>query len=399
MVNRGGRRRRLVAGLALVLAACASGGGDARSDDGAAGAETDAEQVATPGPPFAVGRRTLELVDASRPTDAVPGHPARPERAIEVQLVYPAAPTDGNGTTGTEPTDDDADGQEEVGTEPTDDDAGGEPTDDDGTAGTEPTDDDAGGQEEAGGGEPGSGRAAVVDAPPAQGRFPLVVLAHGVNGQGDTFVPYGELWAQEGYVVALPTFPLSRSGIGHSPDYANQPADVSFVIDEVLALGGDGDGDGEDPLAGRVDGERVAVAGHSLGSATVLGVGYNSCCVDERVDAVISVSGGGLLYEGGDYTDPRPTPLLLMHGARDGTVPVAAGDSTLDTLGGAGVPVHYVRFAEADHSNLFWGEDGELLNAASLAFLDAELRDEPDALDALAGTVEASGRAELRTSP
>src|ERR671930_612347 len=80
------------------------------------------------------------------------------------------------------------------------------------------------------------GRRTMEDAPPAEGRFPLVVWAHGWNSTGETFLPYAELWARQGYVVALPTFPLSREGVADGDDVQNQPGDVSFVIDQVLAL-------------------------------------------------------------------------------------------------------------------------------------------------------------------
>jgi hypothetical protein len=44
-----------------------------------------------------------------------------------------------------------------------------------------------------------------------------------------------ELWAGAGYVVAAPTFPLTR-GAGRRDRRLCEPAgDVSFVIDELLA--------------------------------------------------------------------------------------------------------------------------------------------------------------------
>jgi dienelactone hydrolase len=352
MVNEFAGRRWVAALLVgvIVVAGCSSGDDSDSSpgSSGSSGSSSDSDgpaEASAPAAeaPFPVGRRTVTLVDDSRPTDAVPaaGIAASGSRTIEVELVYPAA----EGSTGA---DSPAEGSDGAGIDAVE--------------------------------APGS----VEDAPPAEGPFPLVVWAHGFNSRGDVFRPYGERWAREGYVVALPTFPLSREGIGFSDDVQNQPGDVSFVIDEMLGLPGD------DPLAGVADPDHVAVGGHSLGSATTFGVAYNSCCVDDRIDAAISVSGGGLPYEGGDYETMPDTPLLLMHGARDPLVPVAAGDATFENQPG---PVTYVRFTEADHNNLFWGEDGELLDTASLAFLDASLRDAPAALESLPAEVDASGRA------
>lgn len=331
-----GPRRWLALGLGLTLAvaaACSSGG-----DDDAGPRES--APAPAPEPPFAVGRRTMELVDESRPTDAWPqaGVEAAPNRTIETVVVYPAA---GDPDTAADPeAHSDGEGIESV---------------------------------EA----PGS----TVGAPPAEGSFPLVVWAHGWNSTGEAFLPYAELWAREGYVVALPTFPLSREGVANGDDVQNQPGDVSFVIDQVLDLG-------------IADADHIAVAGHSLGSATVFGVVYNSCCADDRIDAAIAVSGGGPIFAGGDYEDSARTPLLLVHGARDTGVPIGVGDATFESRPG---PITYLRFDGADHVNLFWGPDGELFETAVVAFLDDQLKGDPGGMEALPGDVEASGRAVLRT--
>src|SRR5262249_12680727 len=146
----------------------------------------------------------------------------------------------------------------------------------------------------------------ATGAPALAGSFPLVVFAHGFNSQGDDFRGFAERWARQGYVVALPTFPLSRRGGAVSDDYVHQPGDVSFVVDELARMDR-----ARGPLAGAVDTDRLVVAGHSLGSATVFGVAYNSCCIDKRIDGVISVSGGPPAYPGRGYDHhPGPPPLL-----------------------------------------------------------------------------------------
>jgi dienelactone hydrolase len=343
-VTRDTRRAAVAAGAALLViaGACSSSGdaqgGDAQSGD-AQGDGAAPTETTTPDGPFAVGRRTMTLVDASRTTAAVPDKlPERPDRTIEVVVVYPA----------------------------------------EGEAGAEPP------------GEPGAPGASVEDAPPAPGSFPLVVFAHGWNGLGDTFRGFAERWAREGYVVALPTFPLSQRDIAISADLANQPGDVSFVVDELAALADD------DPLAGHVNVEQLAVGGHSLGSATVFGVAYNSCCTDERIDATIPVSGGTLPFEGGTYDGWPTTPMLLVHGAMDEAVPIGAGDAMFEL---AKPPVWYLRPAEAAHSTVFTGEPGRLFNEAMIAFLDAELKGDDAALETVGDEVAASGIAEWRVKP
>ena len=320
-------------------AACSSGGATGAAGEDGGGDAQGGSTTTVPEGPFATGRRTLTLVDTDRTTDEVPGvQPERPDRTLEVEVVYPAT---------------------------------GEP-------GPEPT------------GEPGRAGASVEDAPPAAGAFPLVVFAHGFSGRGDLFAGFAERWAREGYVVALPTFPLSRGGIEIAADVANQPGDVSFVIDELGGL------DGGDPLAGHVDLDHVAVGGHSLGAVTVFGVAYNSCCLDERVDATIPVAGASLPFEGGTYDDRPATPMLLVHGVQDETVPIGVGDAMFDQ---AEAPVWYLRPADGTHSTVFAGAPGRLFNDAMLAFLDAQLRGDDDALDALDAELSANDAAEWRTKP
>ena len=256
-----GMRPVLVALLAgwLALAGCS----DERATDAPPSSATT-EVVASPRlTEYAVGRRSIELVDESRPTAADPkrGWPERPNRTLPVLVLYPAT---GDAPDVTDPVD---------------------------------------------------------DAPPADGTFPLIVFAHGWRGNGPAYEGRIREWARAGYIVAAPTFPLSSGREGVLTDYPNQPGDVSFVIDELLSLPAD------DPLAGHVDAERVVAAGHSLGAITTIGVSLNSCCDDERLDAAIELSGIRWPFPGGAYEDLGQVPFLAVHGAEDRTVDVDGSDS------------------------------------------------------------------------
>ena len=125
----------------------------------------------------------------------------------------------------------------------------------------------------------------------------------------------------------------------------------------------------------------------------MLGAAYNSCCLDERIDATIQVSGGPLPFEGGTYEGDPERPMLLVHGTADETVPIDIGDVVFDTFA---IPIWYLRIEGATHSGVFGGEAGELFDEATLAFLAAELRGDDAALGAMAGEVEASGTADWR---
>ena len=55
-------------------------------------------------------------------------------------------------------------------------------------------------------------RGAWQDASPAEGKFPLILLAHGLAGNHGMWSTLGEFLASHGYVVAAPTF-VSDGGL------------------------------------------------------------------------------------------------------------------------------------------------------------------------------------------
>ena len=197
------------------------------------GGADDSTAGPAPEATFAVGTRFETLVDRSRPTNAIADSEAKPERTFETLVTYPAA------------------------------------------------------------GAPG--RPASPGAPAAPGGpFPLVLFSHGSGVSSPArYELLFNAWAAAGYVIAAPKYPLSSTSLPNaSGDAVNQPADVSFLISEMVRLGADR----TSPYAGLVDGERVAVAGHSLGAATTLGVAFNGCCVDRRIDAGIVMAGGEAFF-------------------------------------------------------------------------------------------------------
>jgi dienelactone hydrolase len=153
----------------------------------------------------------------------------------------------------------------------------------------------------------------VIHYPQSDGPFPLIVLAHGQTGHPNKFTQLTTAWASAGFVVAAPVFPLTNNQITFQTDgdYVNQPADVSFVIDQMLVRSNERSG----PLAGRVDKRHIGVAGLSLGGATVYGIAFNGCCRDRRIDAALVMAGILLPYDGA-YEFPS-LPLLIIHGNSD----------------------------------------------------------------------------------
>lgn len=155
--------------------------------------------------------------------------------------------------------------------------------------------------------------------PDGPGPYPLVVQAHGFDGHPRKFTQLATAWAEAGYVVAVPAFPLTndRSGAPNVVgDYVNQPADVAFVIDEVLRLSTGG----HPVLGGRVDEARIGVSGLSLGGSTIYGLAFNDCCRDDRVDAVALMSTLPLPYADDRYVF-EGAPMLFLQISDDPVVP------------------------------------------------------------------------------
>jgi predicted dienelactone hydrolase len=320
----------LVGLLGLVATACSTSTKVPAAAPPIADVTTTTAVVAEPDD-FAVGRRTVELVDTSRGTDADPGRdrPAEADRTLSVLLLYPA---DGPVTTPTE---------------------------------------------------------VIDEAIPAEGEFPLVVFSHGWTATGPAYEGRIREWARAGYVVAAPTFPLSSGPGGQLADYANQPGDVSFVIDQLLDLPDD------DPLAGHLDPDQVGAAGHSLGAITTLGVSLNSCCADARLDAAVELSGVRLPFAGGQYDDLARVPFLAVHGGADRVLQVNGSDTLFAEAPG---PAYYLRLPDAGHSD-FLASAGPLVDEVVVAFLDRYLKGDDEPLAAVPEAVAASGVATFEEKP
>ena len=135
---------------------------------------------------------------------------------------------------------------------------------------------------------------------------PLIVFGHGMWGHPRKFTQLFARWVEAGYVVAAPAFPHTNDE--NPPPYliedvANQPADVSFVLDELLARG-------------LGDARRVGVGGYSLGAETALAVALHPRHADPRIRAVVAVA-GALFHPDFAADVLRPLPLLLIHGMED----------------------------------------------------------------------------------
>ena len=161
-----------------------------------------------------------------------------------------------------------------------------------------------------------AGGSPKTNAPAAAGRYPLILFSHGFTSLPASYAAGTTRLAAAGFVVAAPAYPGTSANANpfNAADLVNQPADASFVITEVLKL----DTRAGDLLAGHLDGQHIAAAGHSGGGYTTAGL--LGSARDSRLDAAVIIAGGML----GGYTGPK-TPTLFVHGDQDPTVPYSTG--------------------------------------------------------------------------
>jgi dienelactone hydrolase len=129
---------------------------------------------------------------------------------------------------------------------------------------------------------------AYRDVPSAEGGpWPLTIYSHGAGGYRKVSTFNNTHLASWGFVVAsvdhLERGLLARNGLLDLPDRpGGSAADVSLTIDMLVAAD-------DAILGGLVDGEQVAIMGHSAGGGTVLG----TAATDERIDTLIFWASSG----------------------------------------------------------------------------------------------------------
>jgi pimeloyl-ACP methyl ester carboxylesterase len=108
-----------------------------------------------------------------------------------------------------------------------------------------------------------------VSAPTTGHHLPVIVFSHGFSQSMDSYAPLVDFWAGHGFVVVQPTHLDSRT-LNLAPDDPRTPLiwriradDLTRTLDQLGAIEGAVPG-----LAGRVDHDRIAVAGHSWGAQT-----------------------------------------------------------------------------------------------------------------------------------
>jgi len=157
----------------------------------------------------------------------------------------------------------------------------------------------------------------------------VLVFSHGLYGSKDGYQPLARFYASHGYVVLQANHPDSlQLGMKERKKaiavaWRARPADVSFLLDSFGAIG-----KAVPALEGRLDPQRVAVAGHSFGAHTsqlISGVtleapfgGRPYSFRDKRPKAVVCISPQG---PGGAMTaeswKTMQGPVMFLTGSKD----------------------------------------------------------------------------------
>ncbi|MCZ6829824.1 MAG: hypothetical protein O7F73_09595 [Gammaproteobacteria bacterium] len=153
----------------------------------------------------------------------------------------------------------------------------------------------------------------------SQGPYPLIVYSHGFSSMREGGEYLGKQLASLGYVVVAVDYPLTNFYAPGRPsvkDVVNQPGDVSFLIDTLIAQS-------TQPghtLEGLVDPERIGVTGISLGGMTTTLVTFHPTMGDPRIKAALSIAGPTAQFTEGFFSGRR-VPFLMLAADIDALVP------------------------------------------------------------------------------
>ncbi len=188
---------------------------------------------------------------------------------------------------------------------------------------------------------------AKADAAPASqgGPFPIVVFSHGSGGQPNFYKYFTEHLASWGFVVVAPPHPGNTSadcfpcdGKSIVTSARERPTDMTFILDQVLAL----KNDASQPLGKIVDGTRTAITGQSFGGWTSVYAGSGG-----PFNAIISMSPGLPSTLLGRAPGVH-VPTLILGGGKDELVAPGDVQKLFDALP-ADDEKTYVSFPEGHH--------------------------------------------------
>ncbi len=220
------------------------------------------------------------------------------------------------------------------------------------------------------------------------GRYPLVVIAHGASAHGVYDVAHAHDLASHGYIVAVITYGDDRTGL---PDQYNphisflRPLLTRAVVDSLLD---------SETFGTHIDADNIGITGHSFGGFTALAVaggpihGNPASVADERITAgVIAAPWVGGNYDGNDLFAFGPdnsglervrVPMICLFGTRDEATPSSFILPAMKQLAG---PTYVVELVDQPH--IFESGSWVDRNNWELVFFSAYLKHDPAALELL----------------
>jgi len=149
------------------------------------------------------------------------------------------------------------------------------------------------------------------------GDAPLIIHSHGFVSSRTDLGYAAEHLASYGFIVAAADYPLTNGAAEGGPnanDVINQPKDVSFLIDSILALCGS-----EKPFPNNIDENRIGVMGYSLGGLTTSIASFDSRLRDSRIRAAASIAGPSAPFTS-RYYQSIDLPFLMIAGTLDALI-------------------------------------------------------------------------------
>lgn len=224
-------------------------------------------------------------------------------------------------------------------------------------------------------------------APEASGAVPLVIFSHGFHGGSTQSTFLMKALADDGYLVVAPNHKDALRGGDKSefsfrpevrfgkPDdwtketYRDRAADIQALFMDLK---------NDQKWTGKIDWDKVGLAGHSLGGYTVLGLagGWSSWKPEGvTIRAVLALSPYCSPFIKKETLGKLDVPVMYQGGTRDfGITPSVRRDGGAFDLTSA--PVYYIEFNEATH--FAWtdlkADYQNSINYYSLAFLNKHLK-------------------------
>jgi dienelactone hydrolase len=235
-----------------------------------------------------------------------------------------------------------------------------------------------------------------IRLPAGTGPQPMIVMAHGLDGDPEALGDLADSWARAGYVVAAPMFPTTvkdPEGKSSPAETRYQSGDLRFVIDHMLA----GNRESGSRWEGRIDPGRIGAAGLSLGGLAVYAATTESCCTDPRIGAAVLMAA---VYRDVPDSEQHPNriPMMLLQGDVD-----PGYHNSRDAYSDLRAPKWFVTLHGSRHAPPFEvprGPEGAVVDATTIAFWDHALRGDPTGPARIAAAVRAHrATTSLRADP